>query len=73
MPAGERQNVVTLQICKNADKPTCVLIKSGKQEAGLPQTKSLQLHMNRILNVGMNVHKENYTLCCYGFDEDKLQ
>ena len=29
--------------------------------------------MNSILYVGMDVHKENYTLCCYSFDEDKLQ
>jgi len=26
-----------------------------------------------ILYVGMDVHKENYTLCCYSFDEDKVQ
>ena len=29
--------------------------------------------MKSILYVGMDVHKENYTLCCYSFDEDKLQ
>ena len=29
--------------------------------------------MNSILYVGMDVHKENYTLCCYSFDEDRLQ
>jgi len=29
--------------------------------------------MNSILYVGMDVHKENYTLCCYSFDEDQLQ
>lgn len=26
-----------------------------------------------IVYVGMDVHKENYTLCCYSFDEDKIQ
>jgi len=29
--------------------------------------------MNSILYVGMDVHKENYTLCCYSFDNDQLQ
>ena len=29
--------------------------------------------MSSILYVGMDVHKENYTLCCYSFDEDQLQ
>ena len=29
--------------------------------------------MNSIIYVGMDVHKENYTLCCYSFDEDRLQ
>lgn len=29
--------------------------------------------MNSILYVGMDVHKENYTLCCYGFDRDKVE
>lgn len=29
--------------------------------------------MNSILYVGMDVHKANYTLCCYSFDEDALQ
>jgi len=29
--------------------------------------------MNSILYVGMDVHKENYTLCCYSFDKDELQ
>ena len=29
--------------------------------------------MNSILYVGMDVHKENYTLCCYSFDKDDLQ
>ena len=28
--------------------------------------------MNSIIYVGMDVHKESYTLCCYSFDEDKL-
>lgn len=28
--------------------------------------------MNSILYVGMDVHKENYTLCCYSFDKDEL-
>ena len=26
--------------------------------------------MNSILYVGMDVYKENYTLCCYSFDRD---
>ena len=29
--------------------------------------------MNSILYVGMDVHKENYTLCCYSFDRDKVE
>ena len=29
--------------------------------------------MNRILYVGMDVHKESYTLCSYSFDEDDLK
>ena len=29
--------------------------------------------MNSILYVGMDVHKENYTLCCYSIDEDEVQ
>lgn len=29
--------------------------------------------MNSIVYVGMDVHKESYTLCCYSFEEDKLQ
>jgi len=29
--------------------------------------------MTRILYVGMDVHKEDYTLCIYSFDDDKLQ
>ena len=29
--------------------------------------------MNSIIYVGMDVHKESYTLCCYSFEEDKLQ
>ena len=28
--------------------------------------------MNSIFYVGMDVHKENYTLCCYSFEEDKV-
>jgi transposase len=28
--------------------------------------------MQSIVYVGMDVHKETYTLCCYRFDEDKL-
>ena len=28
--------------------------------------------MNSILYVGMDVHKENYTLCCYSFEKDDL-
>ena len=29
--------------------------------------------MNSILYVGMDVRKENYTLCCYSFDRDKVE
>ena len=29
--------------------------------------------MKSILYIGMDVHKENYTLCCYSFDKDELQ
>ena len=29
--------------------------------------------MNSILYVGMDVHKENYTLCCYSLEKDDLQ
>ncbi len=29
--------------------------------------------MNSIVYIGMDVHKESYNLCCYRFDEDKLQ
>lgn len=29
--------------------------------------------MRSILYVGMDVHKESFTLCCYSFDEDKTQ
>ena len=29
--------------------------------------------MKRILYVGMDVHKENYTLSCYSFDDDELR
>ena len=29
--------------------------------------------MNSILYVGMDVYKENYTLCCYSFDRDKVE
>ena len=29
--------------------------------------------MNSILYVGMDAHKENYTLCCYSFDRDKVE
>ena len=28
--------------------------------------------MDSILYVGMDVHKENYTLCCYSFEKDEL-
>ena len=28
--------------------------------------------MNSIVYVGMDVHKESYTVCCYSFDTDKL-
>ena len=29
--------------------------------------------MNSIVYVGMDVHKESYTICCYTFEEDKIQ
>lgn len=29
--------------------------------------------MNSIVYVGMDVHKESYTVCCYSFEEDKVQ
>ena len=29
--------------------------------------------MTSILYVGMDVHKENYTLCCYSFEKDELE
>ena len=29
--------------------------------------------MRSIIYVGMDVHKESYTLCCYSFDDDKLK
>ena len=29
--------------------------------------------MNSIIYVGMDVHKENFTLCCYSIDEDELK
>ena len=29
--------------------------------------------MNSIYYVGMDIHKENYTLCCYSFDRDELE
>jgi len=29
--------------------------------------------MNSIHYVGMDIHKENYTLCCYSFEKDELQ
>ena len=29
--------------------------------------------MNSVVYVGMDVHKESYTMCCYTFEEDKIQ
>jgi len=29
--------------------------------------------MNSILYVGMDVHKENYTICCYSFEKDEIE
>ena len=29
--------------------------------------------MNTIVYVGMDVHKESYTLCCYCYDTDKVE
>ena len=28
--------------------------------------------MNNILYVGMDDHKENYTVCCYSFEKDQI-
>lgn len=28
---------------------------------------------NSIVYVGMDVHKESYTICCYTFDKDKAE
>ena len=28
--------------------------------------------MNSIVYVGMDVHKESYTVCCYSFDKDEV-
>lgn len=30
-------------------------------------------HMNSIVYVGMDVHKESYTVCCYSFDKDQVE
>ncbi len=30
-------------------------------------------HMNSIVYVGMDVHKESYTVCCYSYDTDKVE
>lgn len=30
-------------------------------------------HMNTIVYIGMDVHKESYTLCCYSYDTDKVE
>lgn len=30
-------------------------------------------HMNTIVYIGMDVHKESYTLCCYCYDTDKVE
>ena len=30
-------------------------------------------HMNTIVYVGMDVHKESYTLCCYCYDTDRVE
>lgn len=29
--------------------------------------------MNSIVYIGMDVHKESYTLCCYSYDKDKVE
>ena len=29
--------------------------------------------MNSIVYVGMDVHKEQYTLCCYSYETDKVE
>lgn len=29
--------------------------------------------MNSIVYVGMDVHKEQYTLCCYSYETDKVK
>ena len=30
-------------------------------------------HMNSIVYVGMDVHKESYTVCCYSFEKDQIE
>lgn len=29
--------------------------------------------MNSIVYVGMDVHKEQYTICCYSYETDKVE
>jgi transposase len=49
------------------------LVILRKPMLGITAYKKGVTMMTSILYVGMDVHKENYTLCCYGFDEDKVQ
>jgi transposase len=42
------------------------------QSSGITAYKKEATTMNSILYIGMDVHKENFTLCCYDFDKDDL-
>jgi transposase len=41
--------------------------------AGITTYKEEATTMNSILYVGMDVHKQDYTLCCYRIEEDELR
>ena len=41
--------------------------------AGITAYKKEATTLNNIHYIGMDVHKENYTLCCYTYEDDKLQ
>jgi transposase len=49
-----------------------VILMSTKNKQGLPHVKEATT-MTSIIYVGMDVHKESFTLCCYDLDEEKLQ
>lgn len=46
--------------------------KENPQNKGLPQTKGGH-NMKSIVYVGMDVHKESYTLSCYSFMEEEIK